>query len=248
VTVAVVDTGIDYNHDELSNAIKHNLLEVINKKDDDKNGFIDDYMGWDFTTDDNLPYDFNGHGTHIAGLIHNKNECVKILPLRYYNDSTSGILNLNNTVRSINYAINSKVDIINYSSGGPDPAPAERYAIRDAQKAGILFISAAGNSGWDLKTHPYYPASYPLNNIISVSAINKNGYLSPASNYNANVSALGINVLSTLPGNKHGTMSGTSQATAIVSGYAAKILSYHPEYTYLQLKKAVLEFFDNKER
>lgn len=248
VTVAVIDTGIDYNHTELAGAIKHNPLEVVNKKDDDKNGFIDDYMGWDFDLDDNFPYDFHGHGTHIAGLIHNRNECVKILPLKYYNSSGSGYKNLKNTVRSINYAIDYKVDIINYSSGGPEPSRIERKAIEKAKKAGILFITAAGNFGWDLKTRPYYPASYPLDNIISVSALNRQGKLLPHSNYNANVSALGLNVKSTLPGNKEGTMSGTSQSAAIVSGYAAKVLSYHPEYNYLQLKREVLNFFNNAER
>lgn len=237
ITVAVVDTGIDYTHPELGNSIWTNKKEVYNNLDDDKNGFVDDMVGWDFVHDVALPYDGHGHGTHISGIIQtvarfglaptDKCQRVKIISLKYYDNSGAGFNNLANTVRAIQYAVKHGADIINYSGGGSDPSEIERQAIQGALDKRIFVVAAAGNDGRNINQVPYYPASYDLDNIIRVTAINKNGALLSLSNFGSKVhfAAPGLSVLSLLPNGKYGTMSGTSQATAFVSGALAFLLS-----------------------
>ncbi len=256
ITVAVVDTGIDYTHPDLKDLVWTNSGESgpweppvelrsqitcrdksCNGIDDDKNGFIDDVVGWDFVHDVPLPYDNHGHGTHIAGIVASTanaglapgTNCqrVQIMPLKYYDNSGAGFNNLANTVRAIQYAVKAGADIINYSGGGSDPAASERAAIEDAHKKGILFIAAAGNDGHSNDQIPYYPASYGLENIIGVASLNKQNQLLPSSNFGktVQVAAPGLSILSTLPEGKFGTMSGTSQATAFVTGTAALLAS-----------------------
>ncbi len=256
VVVAVVDTGIDYTHKELVESVWVNpgesgywepppaLKDKIacrdrgcNGMDDDSNGFVDDVVGWDFVHDIPLPYDTHGHGTHIAGIISGASAngvgisgvCprVAIMPLKYYDNSGAGYNNLNNTVRAIRYATQMGANIINYSGGGADPAPAERMAIEDAQRHGILFIAAAGNDGHNNDQTPYFPQNYPLDNIVGVASVNKSNALLPSSNFGktVDIAAPGLGILSTLPENRLGTMSGTSQATAFVTGAAALLAS-----------------------
>ncbi len=257
ITVAVVDTGIDYTHPDLKDLVWTNPGESgaweppaelkaqglacrdksCNGIDDDKNGFIDDVIGWDFVHDVPLPYDNHGHGTHISGIVASTanaglpqgTNCqrVQIMALKYYDNSGAGFNNLANTVRAIQYAVKAGADIINYSGGGSDPAASERAAIQDAHKKGILFVAAAGNDGHSNDQIPYYPASYGLDNIIGVASLNKQNQLLPSSNFGktVQVAAPGLSILSTLPEGKFGTMSGTSQATAFVTGAAALLVS-----------------------
>jgi len=256
VVVAVVDTGIDYTHKELIESVWVNPTESgawepppalknkiacrdrgCNGIDDDNNGFIDDVVGWDFVNDIPLPFDTHGHGTHIAGIISGASAngvgisgvCprVAIMPLKYYDNSGAGYNNLNNTVRAIRYAVQMGAQIINYSGGGADPAPAERMAIEEAQRRGILFVAAAGNDGHNNDQTPYFPQNYPLDNIVGVASVNKANTLLPSSNFgkSVDIAAPGLGILSTLPDNRLGTMSGTSQATAFVTGAAALLAS-----------------------
>ncbi len=272
VIVAVVDTGIDYTHPELQDSLYVNSGEVgpwkdptgkssctdksCNGIDDDGNGFVDDVSGWDFVHDVAMPYDTHGHGTHIAGIIASKagngmgttGICpeVTIMPLKYYDNSGIGYNNLQNTVRAFQYAVKNGAHIINYSGGGADPALTERIAVEMAQKKGVLFIAAAGNDGHDNAITPYYPASYPLDNIISVASLNKQNQLLPSSNFGKTVmvGAPGLTILSTLPSGRFGTMSGTSQATAFVTGAAALLASQYKnisDFDYKQVKRWILE-------
>lgn len=270
VIVAIIDTGMDYTHPELAHSLWINKDEFgpwfakdnkcrdkkCNKIDDDNNGFKDDLIGWDFVYDTPLPFDVHGHGTHIAGIIGaaaangigGTGVCpnVSIMPLKYYGDATAGANNLNNTVRAIQYAVKMGAHIINYSGGGSDPAPAEKKAIVEAQKAGVLFVAAAGNEGRNNETVGYYPASYGLDNIISVASLNKKNELLDSSNYgkNVNVAAPGLMIVSTLPEGRFGTMSGTSQATAFVTGTAALLASQFdddPRKHWKEVRQAILE-------
>lgn len=256
VVVAVIDTGIDYTHKELIDSVWVNPGESgawepppalknkiacrdrgCNGVDDDGNGFVDDVVGWDFVHDIPLPFDTHGHGTHIAGIISGGSAngvgttgvCprVGIMPLKYYDNSGAGYNNLNNTVRAIHYAVQNGAQIINYSGGGADPAPAERIAIEEARKRGILFIAAAGNDGHNNDQTPYFPQSYPLDNIVGVASLNRQNQLLPSSNFgkSVDIAAPGLGILSTLPEGRLGTMSGTSQATAFVTGAAALLAS-----------------------
>lgn len=254
ITVAVIDTGIDYTHPELKDNLWTNIGESgpwtpsgtavtdcrdksCNGIDDDGNGFVDDVVGWDFVHEVPLPFDTHGHGSHIAGIIASSAAngfgttgiCprVSIMALKYYDNSGIGYNNLQNTVRAIQYAIRMGAKIINYSGGGSDPALNERIAVENAEKHGVLFVAAAGNDGHNNDLQPYYPASYGLSNIISVASITQSNQLLPSSNFGKTVyiAAPGLSVLSTLPGGRFGTMSGTSQATAFVTGAAALLAS-----------------------
>jgi thermitase len=277
ITVAIVDTGIDYTHPELRENLWINRNETgfweppkelaargyawncrdksCNGIDDDKNGYIDDVIGWDFVHDVPLPFDTHGHGTHIAGIvggsagngIGTQGVCptVSLMALKYYDNGGAGYNNLTNTVRAIEYAIANGAQIINYSGGGADPAASEKAAVAEAQRKGVLFIAAAGNDGRNNERRPYFPASYPMDNIIGVASINKFERLLPSSNFGktVHVAAPGLMILSTLPGAKFGTMSGTSQATAFVTGAAALVASQTGSATfdYKKVREFILQ-------
>ena len=276
VLVAVVDTGIDYTHPDLKSSLWINPGESgpwtpptilaaytqcrdksCNGIDDDHNGFIDDVAGWDFVNDVPLPFDTHGHGSHIAGIIASTATAhtgrpgvcpgVSILALKYYDNMGVGYNNLQNTVRAFHYAVQMGAQIINYSGGGTDPSPAERLSIEAAQKQGVLVVAAAGNEGQSNDTAPYFPASYGMENIVSVASINADNQLLPSSNWGArrvHVAAPGQSVVSCLPGGRVGPMTGTSQATAYVTGAAALLASQLPslaEFDYRKIKHWLIE-------
>jgi thermitase len=243
VVVAVVDTGIDANHKDLAENLWH----------DDKENRPDIY-GWNFVNNKANPSDDHGHGTHIAGIIgaiadpntgvSGVAHHVSIMPIKYYSESNSGAVNLSNTVRALNYAIDHGAKIINYSGGGPEFSDEEYSAIRRAEAKGILVVAAAGNEhqNTDQDENFYYPAAYRLSNIISVASTDMNNNLLPSSNWgrqSVDVAAPGENIYSTLPGGKFGYMTGTSQSTAFVSGLAALLLSHDPSLTPKQLKEII---------
>lgn len=271
VIVAVIDTGIDYTHPELKENIWINDGETgpwqpssaqiaagvtcrdksCNGLDDEGDGFTDDVIGWDFVHDVPMPYDTHGHGTHIAGIISGvaakrpelTGGCqrISLMPLKYYDNSGSGYNNLTNTVRAIRYAVRNGAQIINYSGGGADPAVAEKEAVEEALRKGVLFVAAAGNDGHnnDLENSHYYPASYGFENIIAVASVNQQSQLLPSSNFGRTVhlAAPGLQILSTLPGGRFGTMSGTSQATAFVTGAAALLESQLKQRNFTDYRK-----------
>jgi subtilisin family serine protease len=209
--IAVIDTGVDYNHPDLSGNIWVNPGEVVgNGLDDDHNSHVDDIRGWDFVDDDNDPMDVHGHGTHVSGTIAavgNNNIGVtgvcwqaKIMPVRALDAFGSGTDA--NIIAAIGYAVSMGAKVINASFGGPDYAQGLYDAVANANAAGVLFVAAAGNDGTNNDTIPSYPASFNLPNIISVAATNQNDQLSDFSNYGAtsvHVAAPGENIYSTLP-------------------------------------------------
>ncbi len=240
VVVAVIDTGLDTAHTALRDSLWINTKEKTGKAgvDDDGNGLVDDIHGWDFARNSGVLTDSHGHGTHIAGIISGdandadayKGVCpgVQIMALRYYNPAGTGMDNLRNTIKAINYAVDQNVDIINYSGGGAEYSSDEYAALKRAEQKGIILIAAAGNEKSNADKQLYYPAAYPLTNVISVTAINERGEVLPSSNWGVNkvhVAAPGQSILSALPNGGYGYMTGTSQATAFVSGIAAMLLS-----------------------
>ena len=246
VIVAVIDTGIDYYHPDLKSNLWH----------DPKNP---NQFGWNFVSDTSNPHDDHGHGTHIAGIIgaimdplmgaSGVAHHVSIMSVKYYSDGNPGSVNLSNTVKAIDYAVEHGAKIINYSGGGPDFSESEYVAIKRAEAAGVLFVAAAGNEHQDsdLIQNYYYPADYIVSNIISVAATDIENHLLKSSNWgkkNVEVAAPGENIYSTLPGGGFGYMSGTSQATAFVTGLAALLLSKNPKLTPLQLKEIIIKSVD----
>ena len=243
VVVAVIDTGIDEDHEDLKNNIWTNPGETgldakgrdkaTNGIDDDDNGFVDDVHGWNFVSNNNSLVDNHGHGTHIAGIIgaeaDNKKGIIGIAPevslmiLKYYDPNVNGTDNLKNTIRAMQYAVKMGAHIINYSGGGTEFSHEEQDAVMSAEKKGILFVAAAGNEKSNSDQFHYYPADYKLKNIISVTAIDPTTEVLPSSNYGVetvDIAAPGYNILSCLPKNSYGLMTGTSQATAFVTGAA----------------------------
>lgn len=249
VIVAVVDTGIDATHKDLAQNLWHNSSEKR-----------PNVYGWNFVSDQPNPSDDHGHGTHIAGIIgaivdtaagvSGVAHHVSIMSVKYYSAANSGAVNLRNTIRALNFAIDHGARIINYSGGGPEFSQEEFQAIKRAEAKGILLVAAAGNEhqNTDEKQNHFYPAAYHLSNIISVAATDIQNRLLTSSNWgkkNVDVAAPGQNIYSTLPGGKFGYMSGTSQATAFVSGLAALLLSVDPSLSPPQLKKLIVASVDH---
>lgn len=248
IVVAVVDTGLDSTHLNLSKNVWNNPKSKDNR-----------VYGWNFVTNSPNPIDDHGHGTHVAGIIGAISDPksgvsgvahqVSIMSVKYYSESNSGTVNLENTVKAINYAIDNGARIINYSGGGPDFSEKEYLAIKRAEAAGILFVAAAGNEHQDTDKvqNYYYPSAYRLSNIISVAATDINNNLLKSSNWGktkVDVAAPGENIYSTLPSQKFGYMSGTSQATAFVTGLAALLLSHNPNLKPTEIKELILKSVD----
>lgn len=252
IKVAIIDSGIDFNHPDLKDKIFTNYREIPNNGiDDDNNGYIDDVHGYNFADNNNLPQDDNGHGTHVSGIIGASNNptthtCgiipnVKIIPLRFLNKQGSG--DTQNAIKAIYYAIKMKADIINASWGSYELSNELQKAIEAANSAGIIFVTSSGNyqSNNDLK--PIYPANYMLDNLISVAATDENDILDPFSNFGAttvSVAAPGSNIVSTYLNNGYEALSGTSMASPIVAGIAGLIKQNFPQSSPLQIKKLIM--------
>ncbi|MEI7441622.1 MAG: S8 family serine peptidase, partial [bacterium] len=167
IVVAIIDTGVDFKHKNLQESAWVNESEAKGAagSDDDRDGFADDLNGWDFTTNTGNIVDGHGHGTHLAGIISGKSTeangfkgvCpgVKIMSVRYFASDSSGIKNLENTVKAIRYAVKHGANIINYSGGGASFAKEEYEALKEARDRGVLVVAAAGNERNDTSVRPY---------------------------------------------------------------------------------------------
>jgi subtilisin family serine protease len=236
IVVAVVDTGIDREHPFLEN----NIFVETGKVDPTN-------FGVDFSKDKKakgMPTDNHGHGTHVSGIIKSIYPDVKILALKYYNPNASGVDNLNSTVEALRYAVDHNVDVINYSGGGPEPAAEELRVLKEAERKGILVVAAAGNeeSNIDDKRKAYFPASYGLKNIITVTAHDEDLKILNSSNYgrtSVDIFAPGYRIKSSLQNGRTGYLTGTSQATAFVTGVAALIKAEYPQLSTERIKEII---------
>ncbi len=223
IVIAVLDTGIDYSHNDLVWNVWRNLGETscTDAIDNDGNGFKDDCKGWDFVNADNDPMDDSGHGTHVAGVIGAKgNNSTGIAGIMWLSNmmalkvcDANGSCDVGAEIAAIDYAIDMKnnhgvnVRVMNASFGGGASEPNEYMAIDRANVAGILFVAAAGNGGDDgigdnNDAAPVYPASYDLPNIISVAATDQDDRRVSFSNYGpttVDVAAPGTYIFSTVP-------------------------------------------------
>ncbi len=256
VLVAVIDTGIEWDHPDLVANLYTNPGEAGDKAtngvDDDGNGFIDDVHGWNFAAKTRVSNDDQGHGTHCAGSIGAKgndgagvvgvNWDVTLLPVKFLDANGGGTLQ--GAIESINYATQMKVQVMSNSWGGGGFSQALMDAIQKASDAGILFVAAAGNDGSNNDTRPTYPASYKVDNIVSVAAIDNRENIAGFSNYgksSVHVAAPGVNVYSTYKGGSYKSASGTSMACPQVSGIAALMLSIDSSLSYAQIKERLIK-------
>lgn len=232
IVVAVIDTGVDYNHEDL----RENCID-----------------GFNFVDNNNDPSDIDGHGTHIAGIISavTNNDIgisgiswkSKILPIKIFDSDRK--TNLAIILQSIKYARESKAHIISCSWGGYSYSQAMKDAI-DLTPA--LFVFSAGNDGYDTDRIPHYPSGYKSSNIISVGATDGFDYKTGFSNYGLNsvhLMAPGEEIFSTIPGG-YEYKRGTSMAAPFVSGTAALILAQNPEFTPVQVKNLLMSTVDEK--
>ncbi len=253
IVVAVVDTGVNFRHQDLSENIWNNTDEIPdNGIDDDHNGFTDDIRGWDFAYGDNNPRDDYGHGTHCAGTIgavgNNSqgvagvNWNVTIMPVKFMDSTGQG--STEDAIQAIQYAADNGADILSCSWG----ASGKDQALDDAiVQSRTLVVCAAGNEGVNSDISPFYPASGNATNIISVAASDSNDNKATFSNYGVrtvDVAAPGYFIFSTMPGNSYSYMSGTSMATPHVAGLAALIMAENPELNISGVKNIILGTVD----
>jgi subtilisin family serine protease len=259
VVVAVLDSGVDYTHEDLVNNMWIRPSNIPEYHDNEL-GTINDING--FNADDKQadPMDDNGHGTHCAGIIGAEgdngigvsgiNQHVKIMPLKFLgrmgNGSTAA------AIEAINYVVDRKqhgvnVRIISASWGSNSNSKALEDAIRAAGDAGILFVAAAGNDGSNNDRWPHYPSNYSLPNLISVAALDNSDSLASFSNFgtkSVQIAAPGKGILSTWLGDEYREASGTSMATPYVSGIAALVIASEPSISMPDLRKRLLSTVD----
>jgi subtilisin family serine protease len=230
VVIAVIDTGIDYNHPDLKENIWINTKEIAgNNVDDDGNGYVDDIHGWNANANNGNPMDGNSHGTHCAGTIGAKHgngigvagvmSDASLMAVKFLSDEGSG--SLGDAVEAIDYATKMNVDIMSNSWGGGGFSQSLEDAIKAAKAKGILFVAAAGNDSTNNDSAPHYPSNYQVDNVVSVAAHTHQDSLASFSCYGkrtVHVAAPGHNILSTTPNNTYKVYSGTSMATPHVSG------------------------------
>ena len=272
IVVAIIDSGVDYNHPDLTGNIWSNAgengVDAIGKNkasngvDDDGNGFVDDFRGWDFANNDNDPMDDNSHGTHISGLLAAKRDGVgitgtaptaKIMPLKILN--STGVGKITDEINAINYAVANGAKIINVSFGGEQFNARELSVIRAAEAKGVVVISAAGN---DARPDSDYPAKFANEVGIAVGAVNRNSLFTDYSN-RAGAEVIDYfvapggdggradagDVYSTVPLSQPGVpyryFAGTSMGVPHVSGVIALMLQANPSLTPAQIKRILAE-------
>lgn len=252
VTIAIIDTGIDYNHPDLRNQIWTNEKEIAdNGIDDDNNGYIDDIHGWNAFAKNGNPMDGNAHGTHCAGTIgaeHNNGigvagvmSDVTLVAVKFLSDEGSG--SLADAVVAIDYATKLNVDIMSNSWGGGGFSQALEDSIKAAKDKGIMFIAAAGNDSSNNDSRPSYPASYQVDNVISVASHTAQDTISSFSNFgkrSVHVAAPGSNILSSTPNGEYKVFSGTSMATPHTSGVVGLLLSETGRLPVLEVRNRLM--------
>ena len=261
--VAVIDTGMDYNHSDLAANIWVNPGETPgNGTDDDGNGYKDDVHGYDFAKNrplsDGAISNYYAHGTHCAGIIGavtgNGNGIagiasltgkISIMDLKVL-EGPQGLGDSYDVVRAIRYAEKNGADICNLSMGSyvDDATLYKTIASSD-----MLFVCAAGNDGLNLDNKPIYPGCYELSNVICVGNAEKSGRLNTKSNYSnkyVDIAAPGTEIHSTVPHDKYTNMSGTSMAAPFVTGAAAVLHSYYKDISAAGIRHLLLDGAKNR--
>lgn len=257
ILIGVLDTGIDAQHPDLQDNIWHNPGESgldengqdrrSNGIDDDQNGYVDDWRGWDFIDNDNDPNDEIGHGTHVAGIIAAQgNNGIGITGVNWQASLVPGKIFKRGVqtdeatiVRGIEYFTRIGVKVSNNSWGGNSTSPLMEEAVRQTEAAGILFIAAAGNGTVNVDLEPDYPGAYDFKNIVVVAATDRQDQLGNFSNFGVktvDVAAPGVDIYSTLPNGQYGSRSGTSMAAPFATGMAALLMGIYPHETPTQIK------------
>lgn len=270
IKIAVVDNAVDVTHEDLAANIWTNPNEILDGKDNDGNGKIDDINGWDFVgnvtnidlnmgaykEDNNTKPASNSisHGTHVSGCAAAVGDNSKgiagaafkcsIIPVKCGTDNPN-LIGIYRGYEGILYAAKLGADIINCSWGGPGGSLLEQDIINQAVALGSLVVVAAGNDGKDIDKSPQYPACF--DNVVCVGAstsTDKSAYYSNFG-YTNTVYAPGSEILSSIPGNSYKTENGTSMASPVTAGMAALIKSIHKDWTPAQIMRQMRSTCDN---
>lgn len=269
VTVAVIDSGLDLEHPDITNALWRNAGESPgNGADDDNNRYVDDIHGWNFVTDTADVTDNNGHGTLVAGIIGatadndigiaGVNSWARIMPLKVTDRTGEG--DSLHVAAAIAYAVNNGARVINVSLGGDAYSPAEKAAVAFARRKGVLVVVAAGNHG--ASADAFWPAALP--GVITVAATEPGGARTAYSNWGSavDIAAPGSKILSlraaetdpmALVDDKYTALAnvvgedgllyhatGTSFAAPYVAGVASLLLSLDDALTAQQVERMLL--------
>lgn len=264
VTVAVIDTAVEFSHSALSSRLAYNLAEKngLVGVDDDGNGYTDDEFGWDFIEDappSAIVSSDVEHGTHVAGIVladptqstmTGVAPQAKLIPASFIDPKNGSI---SAAIRAIQYSASRGAKIINASWGGGNCSETLKETIAEVGQKGVLFVAASGNEGLDFDRHGIYsyPAVYNLANQITVAATDIFNHLTPFSNRSytfVHIGAPGDQIRSAVPyatsSERYALLSGTSMAAPMVSGAAALLWSAKPNATAAQIKQAILSSTD----
>ena len=258
IVVALIDTGARLTHEDLAGNLWNNPKEIPgNGVDDDGNGFIDDVHGIDAANQNGNPTDLVGHGSRVAGVIGGVGDNgrggigvawkVQMMICRYSNDSGQG--NFSDILECFDYARANGAKIINASFGSTNTSSLLLTALNACRTAGIIVVAGAGNNGVNNDVTPFYPASYALDNVVSVAATTRSDELASYSNFgltSVDLAAPGTDVLSTASGadDQYRFDSGTSYSTAITSASLALLWARFPTETYTQIIQRLLTSVD----
>ncbi|NBX75934.1 MAG: hypothetical protein EBQ92_05225 [Proteobacteria bacterium] len=262
VTLAVIDSGVNYNHPELIHRIKRKEIEwPANGVDDDNNRFVDDVIGWDFVRGLHLPMDRTGHGTAMAAIMAgtlNNGEgaagvCPKcsIMPIRFIN--WEGLGDTEDAISGIYYAVREGASVLNISFAGEGYDRDLLDAIRFAAKHDVVVVVASGNDGENLNDSSVYPAKFQEDNMLTVTGTDSDNKLFDGANWSSKYVSLAA------PGDdiiepwfkKWDVGTGTSQATAVVAGAVGLVRSIAPSLTapeVVSLIKATVQFHPHLEK
>jgi thermitase len=240
VYIAIIDTGIDSNHPDLTNKMRRH-----------SNGAV---YGWNTLNNTTNALDDNGHGTHCAGIaaaeinngvgiagvaawnpnVANSRAYVQLMPVKVLSSSGSG--SYDSVARGITWAADNGAHILSLSLGGAGGSQQLQDAVNYAWNRGCLVVVAAGNGG---SSSPQYPAYYT--NSIAVAATDSSDRLASFSQYGSwvDIAAPGVNILATYPNNQYRSLSGTSMACPHVAGAAAVLWSHNPSLTNAQIRSAL---------
>jgi len=246
--IAVLDTGVDWDHPDLDDNIWTNWDEIPgNGNDDDGNGYADDIRGWDWINNDNDPNDDNSHGTHVAGIAAAETNNgtgisgiawgARIMPLKVLQSSGRG--SAGDIAAGIYYAYINGATVINMSFGSYSPSQTIKSVLENAYSSSVL-VAAAGNDHYPISFLKMYPAGYQF--VLGVQSFSPGGGKSGFSNYdtdptstdiydaglNYEIYAPGENILSTFPFGAYNNLNGTSMSAPIVSGAVALLKTYEP--------------------
>ena len=256
IVIGIVDTGVDLLHEDLKDNYKYNYNDPINNIDDDMDGYVDNYYGWDIASNDNNPQSIvSYHGTRVAGMasavsnnkkgIYSIGYKVKILPIKVMDEAG----NISTGYEGIVYAADHGCDIINCSWGSNTPSKFAQDVVNYATEyRHCLIIASAGNKKSAIDKRPdtwWYPASY--DNVLSVAATGQNDVHWNGTSFatTVDVSAPGENVYSTYKNSSYAYGWGTSFASPIVAGLAGLLKTKFPNYTPQQLAAQIRITSDN---